>query len=899
MMSLDKWTDNAKMILQNTLESAQTAGHAEVLPSHLMMALLGDDGMTRALLERAGVDADRLAGELSTTLNRLPTVHGGAQPSTSSSLATILSAAQNRAQKSGHAYVTAAHLLWAVLDKPDDAIRRALVKLSADSKRLRDAVDEALQRKDAGDEGAESRMMALDRFGRDLTKAAKDGDLDPVIGRDDEIRRVMKVLSRRTKNNPVLIGEPGVGKTAVAEGLALKIAKGDVPESLKDRRVVALDMGALVAGSKFRGEFEERLKGVLSEIEASNGQIVLFIDELHTVVGAGSAEGSVDASNLLKPALARGKLRCIGATTLTEYRKHIEKDAALERRFQPVMIHEPTVPETISILRGLKERYEVHHGVRIQDAALVAAATLSERYIADRQLPDKAIDLIDEAAADLRMQIDSRPTELDRLDQQITQCEIEREAVRKEKDAKTRLKPIEERLEKLTGERTQLEARWSAEKDAVQKIRAAKEAIEKLKVDMENATRQGNYEDAARLRYQDIPDRERLIKIENVRLNELQKEHRLLKEEVDPDDIAGIVAKWTGIPVERLSESEVQRLVHLEDELTARVIGQDEAVSAVAGVVRASRAGLSDPHHPRGSFIFLGPTGVGKTELAKTLAATLFGSEEAMVRIDMSEYSEKHSVSRLVGAPPGYVGYDEGGQLTEAVRRRPYSVILFDELEKAHPEVFNILLQVLDDGRLTDNKGRTVSFENAILVMTSNLGSEAIAHAAADEVVEDRRRTAIREGALDALRRAVRPEFLNRIDEIVVFDPLGPESIGKIAELQFAHLQERLKEQSITATLTAAAKTALTERGYDPVYGARPLRRLLQKQIAHKLASAILEGQFTAGDTIEVGHDGTDFTFRKTASAPVSPTTADDSTSAPNDTDNIIDAEVIDQPAQY
>jgi ATP-dependent Clp protease ATP-binding subunit ClpB len=898
MMSLDKWTDNAKAVLQNTLQSAQTAGHAEVLPAHLLTALLADDGMTRALLERHGIDPDRLAGELSTALNRLPTVHGGAQPSTSAALATILSAAQNRAEKAGHTYVTAAHLLWAAFAKPDDTIRAALSALSADPKRIREEIEEALQRPEAGEEGAESRMMALDRFGRDLTQAARDGDLDPVIGRDEEIRRVMKVLSRRTKNNPVLIGEPGVGKTAVAEGLAIKIAKGDVPETLKDRRVVALDMGSLVAGSKFRGEFEERLKGVLSEIEQSNGQIVLFIDELHTVVGAGSAEGSVDASNLLKPALARGKLRCIGATTLTEYRKHIEKDAALERRFQPVMIHEPTVAETISILRGLKERYEVHHGVRIQDAALVSAATLSERYIADRQLPDKAIDLIDEAAADLRIQIDSRPTELDRLDQQIAQLEIERQAVRREKDAKARLKPIEERLEKLNAERTQLESRWAAEKEAVQKIRTAKETLEKLKADMETASRQGNYEEAARLRYQEIPDRERLIKIENVKLAQLQKENRMLKEEVDPDDIAGIVAKWTGIPVERLSESEVQRLVHLEDELTARVVGQDEAVEAVAGVVRASRAGLGEPHHPRGSFIFLGPTGVGKTELAKTLAATLFGSEDAMVRIDMSEYSEKHSVSRLVGAPPGYVGYDEGGQLTEAVRRRPYSVVLLDELEKAHPEVFNILLQVLDDGRLTDNKGRTVSFENTILVMTSNLGGDAIAHAASDEVVEERRREAIRDGALEALRRAVRPEFLNRIDEIVVFNPLGPDAIAQIAELQFKLLQERLSEKGITATLTDAAKQALAEHGYDPVYGARPLRRLVQKQIAHKLAAAILQGQFEEGDTIEVDHDGSEFVFNKTASAP-KPTEAEPTMLAEEDDsdDEIIDAEVIDESA--
>ncbi|MBI5869179.1 MAG: ATP-dependent chaperone ClpB [candidate division Zixibacteria bacterium] len=863
MFSLDKWTDNAKAALQRTIELAQNAGHPELQPAHLLSALLQEEGMARTLMEKCGVDPDQFAGETSAALGRLPVVSGGSQPATSAALAAVFSAAQNKAQRSGHAYITAAHLLWALLEKPDGVIRSVFTALSVDPKRLRDALDQMLAEKSAGEEGAESRMMALDRFGRDLTAAARAGELDPVIGRDEEIRRVMKVLSRRTKNNPVLIGEPGVGKTAVAEGLARKIASGDVPESLKDRRVIALDMGALIAGAKFRGEFEERLKGVLNEIEASNGQIVLFIDELHTVVGAGAAEGSVDASNLLKPALARGRLRCIGATTLTEYRQYVEKDAALERRFQQVMIHEPTVPETISILRGLKERYEVHHGVRIQDAALVAAASLSERFIADRQLPDKAIDLIDEAAADLRMQIDSRPTELDRLDQQIMQCEIEREAVRREADATERLRPIESRLEEFTAERAGLEARWAAEKESVQKIRGAKELIEKLKVDMESASRRGDYETAARLRYQDIPDQERLIKIENVRLSEMQKSHRMLKEEVDPDDIAAIVARWTGIPVERLSETEMQRLLHLEDELRRRVVGQDEAIAAVAGVVRASRAGLAEPHRPRGSFIFLGPTGVGKTELAKTLAASLFGAEQAMVRIDMSEYSEKHSVSRLIGAPPGYVGYDEGGQLTEAVRRRPYSVILFDELEKAHPEVFNVLLQVLEDGRLTDNKGRTVSFENSILVMTSNLGAEAIAGAAADALTESGRREAIYDGAMEALRHSVRPEFLNRIDEIVVFNPLLPGSIKQIAGIQFAELQSRLAEQGIAAMLTPAATEALAMQGYDPIYGARPLRRLIQKEIAHRLATSILQGEFTSGDSVAIDHDGSAFVFTK------------------------------------
>jgi ATP-dependent Clp protease ATP-binding subunit ClpB len=713
---------------------------------------------------------------------------------------------------------------------------------------------------------AEDTYQALEKYGRDLTAAARAGKLDPVIGRDEEIRRVIQVLSRRTKNNPVLIGDPGVGKTAIVEGLARRIVDGDVPEGLKDKRLVALDLGAMVAGAKYRGEFEERLKAVLQEISAAQGQVILFIDELHTLIGAGKAEGAMDAGNMLKPALARGELHCIGATTIDEYRKHIEKDAALERRFQPVMVGEPSVEDTISILRGLKERYELHHGVRIQDSALVAAATLSHRYIADRFLPDKAIDLIDEAASKLRIEIDSMPQEIDDVRRRITQLEIEREGLKKETDlnSRERLREIEKGLAELNEKFSQLKAHWEAEKAAIQRLREIKEKIEKARTDQANAERQGDLNKAAEIKFGILPGLEKEQEKANAALAELQKKQKFLKEEVDAEDIAEVVAKWTHIPVSRLMEGEVQKLIHMEQRLEQRVVGQREAIEAVSNAIRRARSGLQDPNRPIGSFIFLGPTGVGKTETAKALAEFLFDDENALIRIDMSEYMEKHAVARLIGAPPGYVGYEEGGQLSEAVRRRPYSVVLFDEIEKAHPDVFNVLLQILDDGRLTDSQGRTVDFKNTVLIMTSNIGSQLLQLGIEGKDTLDE---ATRNRVLEALRQHFRPEFLNRVDEIVLFEPLRKADIGRIVEIQLSRLRKLLEQKRLTLEVTPAAMAFLAEHGYDPVYGARPLKRAIQKYVQDPLALKVLGGEFLAGDAIKVDAGKGELRFSKTARA--------------------------------
>ncbi len=754
----------------------------------------------------------------------------------------MLEQAQAEAEALKDEYISTEHLLLALADRP--ALKSSGV--------ARDGLLKALRgvrgNRRVVDPDPESKYQALERYGRDLTRLAAAGKLDPVIGRDEEIRRVIQVLSRRTKNNPVLIGDPGVGKTAVAEGLAQRIASGDVPEGLKGRRVVALDLGALVAGAKYRGEFEDRLKAVLKDIQDAEGQVILFIDELHTLVGAGAAEGAMDAANLLKPALARGELRAIGATTLDEYRRHIEKDAALERRFQPVYVDEPSVEDTISILRGLRERYEVHHGVRIKDSALVAAAMLSHRYITDRFLPDKAIDLVDEAAARLRMEIDSMPAELDELERQIRQLEIERQALKKETDeaSRQRLQALEKQLASLIEERGALRTRWEREKEVIGRIRQLKERIEQARHEAERAERAADFEKAARIRYGEAIELAKQLERANDELRELQRGGTLLKEEVDEEDIAQIVSRWTGIPVSRMMEGEIQKLLHMETRLHERVVGQDEAVEAIANAVRRARSGLSDPNRPVGSFLFLGPTGVGKTELARALAEFLFDDEQALVRIDMSEYGEKHSVARLIGAPPGYVGYDEGGQLTEAVRRRPYSVVLFDEVEKAHPDVFNVFLQIMDDGRLTDGKGRTVDFRNTVLIMTSNLGSQLI------QEMADRDFAALRDAVFGVLQQHFRPEFLNRVDETIVFRPLTREQLKQIVDIQLGRLQRRLAERRISLRLTDAAKDLLVERGWDPVYGARPLKRTIQKLVQDELAMRLLQGEFSDGDTIQV-----------------------------------------------
>src|SRR5882762_3623280 len=860
-MRTDKLTVKAQEALQAAQSLAGERGHQAVEPEHLLHALIGQkDGVVAPILGKLGVRAETLTSQLDAAIEKMPQVRGGSGQYIGERLRVALDRAQKQAESMKDEYVSTEHLLVAVAQDQDGAAGRVLEANGATADDIYKALVDVRGSQKVTDQNPEDKYQALQRHARDLTELARKGKLDPVIGRDEEIRRVIQVLSRRTKNNPVLIGEPGVGKTAIVEGLAQRIVAGDVPEGLKGKTLVALDIGALVAGSKYRGEFEDRLKAVLKEITESDGQIVCFIDELHTLVGAGAAEGAVDAANMLKPALARGELRCIGATTLDEYRKHIEKDPALERRFQPVMVREPSVEDTIAILRGLKDKYEVHHKVKIKDAALVAAAVLSHRYIADRFLPDKAIDLIDEAAARLRMQIDSMPQEIDEITRRIMQLEIERVSVARDSDdpgARERLGKIDAELATLKEQADVLKAQWQAEKQGITGMSGVKEQIEAARQAMVDAERRGDLNKAAELRFGTLPALEKKLVEMEKSLADQQKRGRMLREEVDEEDIAQTVAKWTGIPVTRLLEGEVQKLVKMEERLRARVVGQDEAIRAVSNAVRRGRAGLSDPNKPIGSFLFLGPTGVGKTELARALAEFMFDDERAMIRIDMSEYMEKHTVARLIGAPPGYVGFDEGGQLTEAVRRRPYAVILFDEIEKAHADVFNVLLQVLDDGRLTDGHGRTVDFRNSVLIMTSNLGSHIFREYEKPEKV--------RPLIMQELRNTLRPEFLNRIDEIVIFTPLGREEIERIVDIQLEHLRRRLAARRIALEVTDAAKKVLATEGYDPTFGARPLKRTIQRLIQDPLALRILEHELNDGDTIRVDAEGDKIVFQTKA----------------------------------
>ena len=837
-MQADRFTVKSQEALAAAQRLAGARRNPEVAPAHLLVTLLEQEGgIVVPVLRRAGADPERVRRRANEALDALPKVTGDATsaPSLGSALIELLRRADEEARGMGDEYVSSEHLLLALASDPK-------LDTGASRDQLAEAVQQVRGPHRVTDQNPEDKYQALEKFGRDLTEAAENGKLDPVIGRDDEVRRVIQVLSRRTKNNPVLIGEPGVGKTAIVEGLAQRIVSGDVPDSLRDRRVIALDIGAMVAGSKYRGEFEDRMKAVLEEIRQAEGQIIVFMDELHTIVGAGAAEGAVDAGNMLKPMLARGELRAVGATTLDEYRKHIEKDAALERRFQPVYVDEPSVEDTIAILRGLKERYEVHHGVRIQDSAIIAAATLSQRYISDRFLPDKAIDLIDESASRLRIEIDSMPTEIDEVERRIQQLEIEQQALKKEKDEASvaRREAIERDLADLRERSNEMKAHWQGEKEAIEAIRAAKGQLEQSHREAERAERDADLQRAAELRYGEIPRLEQQVREYEARLAGIQADTTFLKEEVDDEDVAEVVAKWTGIPVSKLMESEVAKLVHMEERIHERVIGQDEAVEAVSNALRRSRAGLQDPNRPIGAFLFIGPTGVGKTELARALAEFMFDSEQATVRVDMSEYMEKHSVARLLGAPPGYVGYEEGGQLTEAVRRRPYSVVLLDEIEKAHSDVFNVLLQLMDDGRLTDGQGRTVDFKNTVVIMTSNVA-----------------------GGMDGVRATFKPEFVNRLDEIVEFHQLTRDEIAQIVELQVAKLVERVREKGIEVELTDGARTLLANLGYDPTYGARPLKRVIQKRLVDKLALKLLEGEFQPGDRVAVDAAEGELTFAK------------------------------------